>query len=127
MYHQKAEQRRSPVSCTALQEKIEVLQWAQNAMKVVPNLPKGKLRDILEMDLISIANGSETYERSSYLKLGDIRTLLDNIDSQVGNILTSKHPNPSQVTDLRTLLYEVRGLATTAFNELDAYFKELNT
>jgi hypothetical protein len=50
-----------PDSCAAMQMMIEELQWASVTLKLLPNLPKGKLKEEIELELASLLGGSTTH------------------------------------------------------------------
>lgn len=91
-----------PKSCQSLTERIRTLEWAQVALKKIPNLPKGKARDLLEIDVNAIVNESPT----SFLQ---VENLLDEFTKTLSQFLdlTSqvkgyRRPSPTEVDQLQS-------------------------
>jgi len=86
--------------CPDLQEQIDTLSWAGNALKAIPNLPKGKFRDHIESEVRAIIgfNNSPLKERLEAVKL-----LLDSLDPLhvlCRSLVAKKRLSPEEVSQL---------------------------
>jgi methyl-accepting chemotaxis protein len=110
--------------CPEIQDRIDLLQWAGSQMKVIPNLPKGKLRDQISRELSQLVNGKQgEFEslRSHFQRLLSQEGLMNEVRRKADDIsMSSKRPTSQ---DLKAISELVRKLS----NELAEIKRELFT
>jgi hypothetical protein len=105
----------TPKVCAEMQKSIDVLKWAQGALKLLPNLPKGKLKEELEFDIRQITNASETLRGQTSIKCSEMIKTVQACEQTLCSIGKLKRPGPNDIALLRDLIAEF-GMALESFH-----------
>ena len=100
-----------PCSCPDIQAKIEKLKWVNAARKIIPNLPKGKLKDIINQEIESVINNQDSPLQRDLAILSDLFSFTGPIKQLVGKLdvlKDQKRPSQQSIDDISLEIGKIR-------------------
>jgi hypothetical protein len=94
-------------TCSELQSKIEDLKWARNALKVIKDLPKGKLRDSVEHDINALINNTSATSVVASEYITNAMSILVGFRTSVLELKNKRRFTSEEITDLQRLLSDL--------------------
>jgi hypothetical protein len=95
-----------PTECEEIHKQLEILQWAQVKLKVIPNLPKGTLRSKVEESLHSLIDGDETSKEALTPITTDVRPIITKLRAKLEYYGYQKSPSPQQLLGIKEIISE---------------------
>lgn len=93
----------SKSACPALQSEIDKLTWAGNALKSIPNLPKGKFRDHIDAEVKAIIAYKNSPLEESLESVKLLQASLDPLHVLCRELRDQKRLSSDKLTQLASL------------------------
>lgn len=107
-----------PKACENIHNLIDTLKYAQSALKIVPNLPKGKLRDTLEDEINAIVNVEESYIGQVRQDVAEITIYLESNKKVLEEFKDLRQPCITDINRFMDIVQELADKVDFLYNRL---------